>query len=135
MPKDKYYIELVKGERNFVYLTIRKDVLYKLLKLQKELKLMDFDYLEFDVINGYRHPLYNEKVGGAKSSWHIRGAALDIYIRDIDKNGKINKEDKKIVIDILNNKVIKNEGGIGRYPWSQVIHFDVRGYRARWDRQ
>ena len=26
----------------------------------------------------------------------------------------------------------KDKGGIGKYPWSRTVHFDVRGHRARW---
>jgi uncharacterized protein YcbK (DUF882 family) len=60
---------------------------------------------------------------------------VDIEIGDVDKNGKINKADKKIVLDLLENQIIGNQGGVGRYPWSQTVHFDVRGWYARWDKQ
>ncbi len=44
-----------------------------------------------------------------------------------------NDEQKEIVIDLLETKVIKNKGGIGKYPGTKIVHMDVRGYRARWD--
>ena len=135
VPKDKYLKELVLGKRDFIYLNIRIDVLYKLLMLQQELKSLNYKYKAFRIKSGFRHPYYNELIGGAKSSWHIRGAAIDISVRDIDKNGRINSKDKKIVIDILENKVIGYQGGIGCYPKTRIVHFDVRGYKARWDKQ
>ena len=135
VPKDKYLKELVLGKRDFIYLNIRIDVLYKLLMLQQELESLNYDHKAFRIKSGFRHPYYNELVGGAKSSWHIRGAAIDISVQDIDKNGRINSKDKKIVIDILENKVIGYQGGIGCYPKTRIVHFDVRGYKARWDKQ
>jgi len=33
----------------------------------------------------------------------------------------------------LEKKVIKNEDGLGLYPGTQSVHYDVRGVRARWD--
>ena len=132
VPKDKYYIELILGQREFIYLNIRIKVLHKLLELQNELKLLDHDYNALKIISGYRHPYYNELIGGSSLSWHIGGAALDISVEDVGKNGKINKEDKRIILDILDNKVIKDKGGIGKYPGTRTVHFDVRGYKARW---
>jgi len=41
---------------------------------------------------------------------------------------------KKIILDILENKVIGDQGGIGRYPGTMSVHFDVRGFKARWDK-
>jgi len=33
---------------------------------------------------------------------------------------------------LLDKKIIRNEGGVGLYPNSSSVHFDVRGRRARW---
>jgi hypothetical protein len=37
------------------------------------------------------------------------------------------------VLDLLEKEIIKSSGGIGRYPGTRAVHFDVRGYKARWD--
>jgi len=55
------------------------------------------------------------------------------YLFSFTKDGKSTKEDKDIVLDTLEKKVIKNEGGLGSYPGTQSVHYDVRGVRARWD--
>ena len=34
---------------------------------------------------------------------------------------------------LIENYIIKDEGGLGLYPKSDVVHFDTRGHRARWD--
>lgn len=36
-------------------------------------------------------------------------------------------------MDLLETKIIKNTGGIGKYVETMSIHFDVRGWRARWN--
>lgn len=42
-------------------------------------------------------------------------------------------EDKQIVLDFLDKEIIGNKGGIGLYPGTKAVHFDVRGHRARWN--
>ena len=87
----------------------------------------------FRIRNGFRHPAYNKLVSGANKSRHIAGEAIDLHIKDINRDGKYTEKDKAIVIDILEKQVIRGEGGIGKYPGTRAVHFDVRGYRARWD--
>jgi uncharacterized protein YcbK (DUF882 family) len=77
----------------------------------------------------------NEAVNGVENSRHILGQAIDIVIGDINRDGGYTVEDKQIVLDILEDKVIRNAGGVGRYPGTRTVHFDTRGFRARWDRQ
>ena len=132
--KDIYYKECIKKNKN-IYWLIDKRVIYKLLELQLELEKMGYDPDGFTVRNGYRYPSYNEKIGGASRSRHIVGEAIDITVGDIDKNGKYQEEkDKKIVLDLLTTKILKNTGGIGKYPGTRSVHFDVRsGKNKRWD--
>lgn len=135
LPRDKdYYNNLrnLDSNREVLWL-VDKKLLYKLLELQDVLSENGYNETGFSIVNGYRHPAYNEKVGGASLSRHLKGQALDLQIEDINDDGKINQKDKAIVLDLLEKKVIKNQGGIGRYPGSMSVHFDVRGYRARWD--
>ena len=106
-----------------------------MLDLKLTLEEQKFDPNGFKVRDGHRHPNYNSKRGGAKLSQHMAGKATDIVIMDINFDGNANQIDKDIVLKLLNKDIIGNKGGIGRYPGSMVIHFDVRGKRARWDHQ
>ena len=112
---------------------IDKHLLYKLLELKLELSEKGFDPDGFAVRGGHRHPTHNKLIGGASKSQHIAGKAVDIVITDINQDGKEDKSDKQIVLDLLDKKIIKGQGGIGRYPGTMVVHFDVRGKKARWD--
>ena len=81
------------------------------------------------------------KYGGAASkSQHLEAKAIDIAVLDVNGDGSANSKDVNIVYDILNKKIIGNKGGIGTYKNGnyfldrQMVHFDSRGYRARWHR-
>lgn len=131
--KDKFYKNCVVNRRDEIICILNKKIFYKTLALQKELEKSGYNKNGFRVVNGHRHPKYNERVGGAKLSRHIKGEAVDIAVRDINKDGISNKKDKDIILDLLENKIIKNEGGVGLYPGTQSVHYDVRGTRARWN--
>ncbi len=133
MCKDKFYKQCVRNKSDVVTCALNKKIFYKTLELQQALEKQGYNKSGFRVVNGHRHPRYNERVGGAKQSRHIKGEAVDISIRDINKDGKSDKKDKDIVLDILEKKIIKNEGGLGLYPGTQSVHYDVRGVRARWN--
>jgi len=133
LPKDKYYKECLSDKSKTYNWLMDEKLLKKLLELQTVLEKNGYNKRGFSITNGYRHPKENERVGGANLSRHIKGEAIDIRINDIDKNGKFEQKDKKIVLDLLEKEVIKSEGGIGKYPGTRAVHFDVRGHRARWD--
>lgn len=137
LPRDEYFMKNVNdlSANHKQYLLLNKNLLYKFLDLMNTLEKRNFQKDAFSINHAFRYPSYNDKIGGAKGSLHTYGMAIDIKIADIDKDGKIEKEDKKIVLDILDKEIIGQYGGIGRYPWSQTIHFDVRGWYARWDKQ
>jgi uncharacterized protein YcbK (DUF882 family) len=63
----------------------------------------------------------------------MQGSAIDIQVGDINRNGIANAADKKIILDVLEKQIIGNRGGLGLYPKSDVVHFDTRGFRARWN--
>lgn len=137
LPRDDYYYDhlnsLQKEDRlNWL---INKELLYKILELQDALFEKGLNETGFVIVNGFRHPSYNAEVGGAAKSRHVKGEAVDILIEDIDDDGWSTQTDKEIVLDILEKQVIKDKGGIGRYPGTMSVHFDVRGFRARWDQQ
>ena len=131
--KDKHYRAcLYNKDKTYPWL-MDKRLLYALLRLKQELKKADYNPDGFVIRSGHRHPKRNEWVGGASMSRHMYGEALDLRIQDINKDGKYSDEDKQIVLNILDKKVIGNKGGVGLYPGTRAVHMDVRGRRARWD--
>ena len=67
----------------------------------------EYDRDNFWIHYGHRHPHLNEAVGGASKSRHIVGEAVDMVIGDINKDGLYTDEDKQIVIDLCEQKIIK----------------------------
>ena len=131
--KDKYYKDCILGKEKEVICIFNPKIFYKTIELLDELENLAYDKQAFEIVNGHRHPSYNEEVGGASLSRHIKGEAVDIVVNDINKDGYIDKSDKDIILDLLENKIIRNEGGIGLYPGTRNVHYDVRGTRARWN--
>jgi len=131
--KDKYYKRAIFGKQKSVYWLIDKKLLYKTLQLQQVLAKLGYNPNGFKVISAHREPRYNEKIKGAGRSKHVLGQAVDARTRDVNKDGHVNQEDKQILLNLLDKRIIKNEGGIGKYPGTLSIHYDVRGKRARWD--
>lgn len=133
LSRDDFYSKAIMNRSKVIYWRIDKRIIYKIFELRKELRKKKYDENGFRISDGFRTPTHNKKVGGASKSVHIKGEAIDMVIKDIDKNGIYSDEDKQIVIDILETKIIKNAGGIGKYPGTRIVHIDIRGYRARWD--
>ncbi len=98
----------------------------------------------FYVVSGKRHQWHNDLLvafgGAASNSRHLKGEAIDIIVLDVNRDGTANSKDVDIIYTILNEKIIKNKGGIGTYKkdvtlfGKQMIHFDCRGHKARWHR-
>jgi len=115
------------------YLPIDKKILYKILQLKIELDKQDYLGDQFMINSGFRTPFYNEAVGGKICSRHQFGDAVDIRVYDVNDDQVADAKDAKIVYDLLNQSIIRNEGGLGKYKSdSNVLHFDTRGRRARW---
>ena len=133
MPKDRYFKQALFKNRDQLYWRIDRRILYKILELRELLEEKDYDENAFFIRNGYRTPAYNKARGGASKSRHIKGEAVDMIIKDINKDGQYTDQDKQIVIELLEQEIIKSKGGIGKYPGSRVVHMDVRGHKARWD--
>ncbi|MCB0629505.1 MAG: D-Ala-D-Ala carboxypeptidase family metallohydrolase [Saprospiraceae bacterium] len=132
-PDDEYW-KAIYGLKD-VYWLIDQKLLTKMLEFQQELEKQQYDSRAFTIRYSHRHPQFNEAVNGVGNSQHILGKAVDIVIGDINRDGEYSVEDKRIVLDVLENTVIRAAGGVGRYPGTRTVHFDTRGYRARWDRQ
>ena len=72
------------------------------------------------VNSGYRSPSHNKAVGGAKSSFHMKGIAFDV------------KMDNHNPDEYIAAALAVGFTGIGTYPRQNFIHVDDRGYRANW---
>lgn len=131
--KDKFYRQCILNQTDHIICVLNPTIFYKLLELMNEMDKMKYDTKEIFITDGHRHPKNNEEIKGAKLSRHIKGEAIDFIVGDINNDGDENGTDKEQILKLLEDKIIKNEGGIGRYPGTQSLHFDVRGYRARWD--
>ncbi len=114
---------------------------YKALK--RELKENNYRTRVF-VISGRRWKLDNyllTQFGSAVSnSTHKSGQAIDIIVLDINDDGKSDAKDVDIVHWILDKQIIKDKGGLGTYKHEggffnrQMVHFDCRDIKARWNR-
>ncbi len=70
--------------------------------------------------SGNRCPEYNKSVGGADASYHIRGRAADIAVKDVTP-----QEVQRYVLSKYKDKY-----GIGCY--NSFTHIDTRSRKARW---
>jgi uncharacterized protein YcbK (DUF882 family) len=121
------------NSNNIQYMCFDKNVLYRLLDLILALEAKGYDKNGLRIKDGFRYPNFNKRTGGVRLSQHIYGRAIDLTIGDINKDGKFDEAtDKKIVLLLLENDIIKNLGGVGHYPGTNAVHFDTRGYYARW---
>ena len=73
------------------------------------------------VHSGHRCPKYNQSVGGALRSEHLKGNACDFTVKGVTNN--------KVQQYVL--KKYAGRYGIGRY--GNFTHVDVRPGPARWD--
>jgi peptidase M15-like protein len=82
------------------------------------------------VLSGYRHELYNARIGGARHSQHIYEQGFESVAADLRfKRGTPAMwaaEAKKLRAKAGGN------GGIGTYPRQGFLHVDNRSYRADW---
>lgn len=85
------------------------------------------DYIEEPVMvtgSGYRTVTHNKKVGGAKASLHLTASGADINARNYSP------AELAAVIERLITDGRMKQGGLGVYKG--FVHYDIRGYRARW---
>ncbi|MBK9452966.1 MAG: DUF882 domain-containing protein [Bacteroidetes bacterium] len=119
----------------FQYLCLDRRILHKLLDLLDAMQAKGLDVSQIAIKHGFRHPAYNHQISGATKSRHQFGEAIDLLVGDVNRDGRADEDDKAPLLKMLDEKIIGNAGGVGKYPGSHVIHMDVRGFRARWDEQ
>ncbi|HEX2900312.1 MAG TPA: D-Ala-D-Ala carboxypeptidase family metallohydrolase [Bacteroidia bacterium] len=135
-PDDAFYAQQANPEAGQqLYLCLDRRILHKLLDLLDGMRAQGLDTRQIVIKHGFRHPAYNKAIGGASKSRHQFGEAIDLFVGDVNGDGQADEGDKAPLLKMLDQKIIGNAGGVGRYPDSHVIHMDVRGFRARWDQQ
>ena len=76
------------------------------------------------VISGYRTLAHNTKVGGVKTSQHMKAKAGDLKVKGLSPR-KVADKIKKLIEE---GKMKK--GGVGLYK--TFVHYDTRGVNRRW---
>lgn len=99
---------------------------------------------KFFILSGRRFWLDNKLLtafgGASKNSRHLQGDALDIIVLDVNGDGTADRADVDIIHRNLDDDLIRDRGGLGTYKNEsgflnrQMVHFDLRGHRARWNR-
>ena len=131
--KDQQFSKASYRSSTPLYWGMNPNVLHKLLELKIIMEKRNLDFDAITINSGHRTPDKNEKVGGASKSRHIVGEAIDLKIGDVDQDGFVTAKDKNKILEICDLELIGNQGGVGKYPGTDVIHIDIRGHRARWD--
>ena len=85
-------------------------------------KIRDHFGKAVNITSAYRTSSYNKKIGGAKSSQHIKGTAADIQIAGVDP--------LKVALFAQSLGL----GGVGLYSYANggFTHIDVRCGKSRW---
>lgn len=85
-------------------------------------KIRDHFGKAVNITSAYRTSSYNKKIGGAKSSQHVKGTAADIQIAGVDP--------LKVALYAQSLGL----GGIGLYSYVNggFTHIDVRNGKSRW---
>ena len=83
-------------------------------------ELREFFVKSVKITSGNRCPAYNEKIGGAAKSYHPRGRAADIQVKNVSPD---------VVHQYLTDKY-PDQYGIGKY--NSFTHIDTRSTKARW---
>ncbi|MBT9559904.1 MAG: peptidoglycan-binding protein [Myxococcales bacterium] len=101
-----------------------RSVIPVLRELAENLEVLRAEVGPIGITSGYRSPAHNRAVGGAKNSYHVRGMAADITVA-----GMTPRQVRAKVLSLIASGRMK-QGGIGLY--STFVHYDTRGYAARW---
>jgi uncharacterized protein YcbK (DUF882 family) len=106
---------------------VPEDLVGNVIELAKNLQsLRDYLGSTIRVNSSYRHEEYNASVGGGKKSQHLLAKAADIVSPDYTPS------QIHCAIEKLITSGEMTDGGLGLY--NSFVHYDVRGYNARWDK-
>ena len=96
-------------------------------QLAEELQyIRDFIQRPITINSGYRCESYNSTIPGSSSrSQHVLGKAADIVVSGMSSTEVFEE------LDELQHKGKIHTGGMGLYD--NFVHYDIRGYRKRWN--
>ncbi len=132
------------------YIVLQEKLLQKLEIILEKANEKGYRCSTFNILSGYRTPYYNRKRGNEPNSYHMYGAAADIFIDeypgdgmmdDLNADGKADYRDVTLLCDTIDRMFSKGAyemfvGGLGWYKRttsrSSFVHVDVRGFRYRW---
>ncbi len=101
-------------------------VLNNIKELARNLQVLrDYIGKPIHINSGYRSIEHNRRIGGVPNSYHTKGMAADIAVK-----GYTSKRLAKVIRKLMNEGKI-TKGGIGLY--NGFVHYDIRGYLAKWD--
>lgn len=133
------------------YLVLDQSILYKLELINSLLKDSGIvtGASNLKILSAYRTPAYNVRPGQSRTSRHLYGSAIDIFVdnNNDDKPDDLNKDGKRDVDDaFLMYRLIHRmddvaaykrlSGGVGLYAnrskHSPFVHVDIRPVSTRW---
>jgi len=82
--------------------------------------LRDYINKPITVLSGCRCEVHNDKVGGTRDSYHLKGLACDFTVRET------------LALISTVNAFEHWSGGWHYYLEEAFIHVDIRGKKARW---
>lgn len=81
---------------------------------------------KIEINSAFRTLAHNERIGGEKNSYHLKGMAVDIFIKGVKPRVLYGQ----IQMLMTAGKIMK--GGLGLY--NTFVHYDIRGHFATWDK-
>lgn len=86
------------------------------------------------VVSGYRHRAYNQKIGGARNSFHVYDEHEAVEVAADVTFSRGNPTLWRHTANVLLLARYRRRGGIGRYPRGRFVHIDTRrGGGSRWE--
>lgn len=76
------------------------------------------------ITSSYRSLEYNRTIGSKDTSQHVLGKAADLQIDNVEP------QELYEIIELLIDLEQIPQGGLGLY--NTFVHYDIRGYEARW---
>lgn len=88
-------------------------------------KIRDYFEVPVTITSGYRTSNYNKKIGGSSASYHVKGKAADIQVKNVDP----------IKVAAYADKLLGDKGGVELGSYSEgtdgYVHIDVRTSKWR----